>query len=154
MLYSSSCAYAVRTLSRLAAAPQTALVKLHDLTREEQMPYPFLAKICNDLVGAGLLRSARGPHGGYALTREPQQISLYEVRAAIDGVQDLETCVLGLKHCPGDEPCALHDSWKPRRAELERYLRDTTLADTARALAATRARRSGQSPSGEQGDRP
>jgi Rrf2 family transcriptional regulator, iron-sulfur cluster assembly transcription factor len=135
MLYSGSCAYAVRALSRLAAAPAEPLVKLQELARQEQIPYPFLAKICNDLVSAGLLRSARGPRGGFGLTREPKAISLYDIRAAVDGVADLEACVLGLDQCPGDQPCALHDTWKPRRAEIERYLRDTTLADAAHALA-------------------
>lgn len=134
MLYSGSCAYAVRALSRLATAPADPLVKLQDLAREEHIPYPFLAKICNDLVNAGLLRSARGPHGGFGLTREPKAISLYDIRAAVDGIEDLEACVLGLDECPGNQPCALHETWKPRRAEIERYLRDTTLADAAHAL--------------------
>jgi Rrf2 family transcriptional regulator, iron-sulfur cluster assembly transcription factor len=147
MLYSSSCAYAVRALARLASIPEEPLVKLQDLARQERIPYPFLAKICNDLVSAGLLRSSRGPRGGYALTRAPGAISLYDIRAAVDGIADLEACVLGLEQCPGDRPCALHDSWKPRRAELERYLHGTTLADAAHALAltarpATRPRRS------------
>jgi Rrf2 family transcriptional regulator, iron-sulfur cluster assembly transcription factor len=124
MLYSSSCAYAVRALSRLASSGGEDLVKLHDLAQEEDIPYPFLAKIFNDLVSAGLVRSAREPHA----------ISLYDIRAAIDGIDDLERCVLGLKECPGEQTCALHDTWKPRRAEIERYLRGTTLADTARAL--------------------
>jgi Rrf2 family transcriptional regulator, iron-sulfur cluster assembly transcription factor len=134
MLYSSSCAYAVRALSRLASSGGEDLVKLHDLAHEEEIPYPFLAKIFNDLVSAGLVRSARGPRGGYALTREPREISLHDIRAAIDGIDDLERCVLGLKECPGEQTCAMHDSWKPLRGEIERYLLQTTLADAARAL--------------------
>jgi Rrf2 family protein len=106
MLYSSSCAYAVRALARLASIPEEPLVKLQDLARQERIPYPFLAKICNDLVSAGLLRSSRGPRGGYALTRAPGAISLYDIRAAVDGIADLEACVLGLEQCPGDRPCA------------------------------------------------
>jgi Rrf2 family transcriptional regulator, iron-sulfur cluster assembly transcription factor len=135
MLYTGRCAYAVRALSRLASTREP-LVKLQDLARDEGIPYPFLAKIFNDLVTAGLVRSARGPRGGYALTLDARAISLYDIRAAIDGVQDLEQCVLGLRLCPGDQACALHDTWKPQRAAIERYLRQTTLADAARALAA------------------
>jgi Rrf2 family transcriptional regulator, iron-sulfur cluster assembly transcription factor len=134
MLYSSSCAYAVRALSRLASTGGETLVKLHELARDEEIPYPFLAKIFNDLISAGLVRAVRGPRGGYALTREPRAISLYDIRAAIDGIDDLERCVLGLAECPGEQACALHETWKPRRADIERYLRQTTLADTARAL--------------------
>jgi Rrf2 family transcriptional regulator, iron-sulfur cluster assembly transcription factor len=154
MLYSSTCAYAVRALSRLAAGSEEPLVKLQDLAHDEQIPYPFLAKICHDLVTAGLLRSSRGPRGGYALARDPSRISLYEIRAVVDGVEDLNTCVLGLTQCRSDRPCALHESWKLRKTEIERYLRGTTLVDTARALAATRARRRTPSASREGGDRP
>jgi Rrf2 family protein len=103
MLYSSSCAYAVRALSRLASTGGETLVKLHELARDEEIPYPFLAKIFNDLISAGLVRAVRGPRGGYALTREPRAISLYDIRAAIDGIDDLERCVLGLAECPGEQ---------------------------------------------------
>jgi Rrf2 family transcriptional regulator, iron-sulfur cluster assembly transcription factor len=141
MLYSSSCAYAVRALSRLASTREEPLVKLQDLASEEEIPYPFLAKIFNDLVAAGLVRAVRGPRGGYALTREPGAISLHDIRAATDGIDDLQRCVLGLKECPGEQTCAMHESWKPLRGEIERYLLETTLAHAARALetAAVRA---------------
>lgn len=135
MIYSATCEYAVRALARLASEPAGAVVKLRRLAEQEDLPPAFLAKIFGTLVDAGLLRSAKGPTGGYALARRAEQVTLYDVRRVMDGVTDLTSCAVGLARCSDDMPCPLHDSWKPLRQRIERYLEETTLRDMAEALA-------------------
>lgn len=138
MLYSTACEYGIRALTHLAGQGSRDLLRLRDIARAEEIPYPFLAKVFQELVSGGLLRSARGRSGGYALARPASQITLHDVKAAIDGVSDLERCAVGLGRCSDEMPCPQHDSFKPIREQIKRYLRRTTLADMARALARKR----------------
>jgi len=138
MLYSSACEYAIRAAANLASREKDTLVKSRDISDAEAIPAPFLGTILQRLVNAGLLRSARGPNGGYGLARPPGEITLYDIREAIDGVDDLEACAVGLEACSDEMPCPLHDTWKPIRQRIRRYLSGTTLEQMARAMAAKR----------------
>jgi len=128
MIYSNSCEYAVRALSHLAGHPQ-ALVQLKDIAEAEHIPSPFLAKILQDLVRAGLLQSAKGPKGGFMLKRASNAISLLEIKMVIDGTIALERCVLGLEHCSEDNPCSHHALWHGVRNHILNFLKSTTLED-------------------------
>lgn len=134
MICSSACEYAIRAATHLALHPPGAFVSAADISDAEDIPAPFLSAVLQRLVAADLLRSARGPGGGYALARASEQISLYDIRAAIDGVADLEGCALGLGVCSDDLTCPLHETWKPVRERIRHYLVDTTLERTAEAL--------------------
>jgi Rrf2 family transcriptional regulator, iron-sulfur cluster assembly transcription factor len=135
VIYSSACEYAIRAAAYLASRHgEEGLVKLKDITRAEDLPAPFLSSVLQLLVTARLLRSSRGPTGGYALERSPDRITLYDIKAAVDGTAELEACAVGHDRCSDETPCPLHDSWKPIREEIVTYLRETTLADMARAL--------------------
>lgn len=134
MLWSSACEYAVRASTHLARRPD-ALVQLRNIAREEAIPAPFVGKILQGLVRAGILRSVKGPGGGYGLARPPRAIALIDVRAAVDGTADLDICAAGRGSCSDDQPCPLHDAFKPIRQAIRRYLESTTLADMTAALA-------------------
>ncbi|MEX1256205.1 MAG: Rrf2 family transcriptional regulator [Gemmatimonadota bacterium] len=148
MVYSSACEYAIRAATHLALHKDEDWVRLRDISREEDIPAPFLSSILQRLVMSGLLRSARGPTGGYSLARPPEGISLHDIKAAIDGTAELDECGVGLGKCSDDMPCPLHETWKPIRAQIKEYLRRTTLQDMAVALTAKREMlaRSGQRP--------
>ena len=103
------------------------------------MPRPFTSKILRDLVRAGLLKSSRGPGGGYALARDSADVSLLEIQQIIDGVGNLDRCAVGLAACSDDAPCPLHDEFKPLRNAIREYLEETTLAQRAGALKRKRA---------------
>lgn len=141
MIYSSACEYAIRAAAYLASRHEEngALVKLKEISEAERLPPPFLASVLQRLVTAGFLRSARGPTGGYGFERPPEQITLYDIKAAVDGTTELEACAVGHEVCSDRTPCPLHDSWKPIREQITGYLKDTTLADMAAALGQKRA---------------
>jgi Rrf2 family transcriptional regulator, iron-sulfur cluster assembly transcription factor len=135
MLYSSACEYAIRAATYLALRHgEGELIKLRDIAEAEDIPSPFLSSILQRLVTVGLLRSARGPSGGYALASNPERVTLYDIKAAVDGTADLEACAVGLGACSEEVPCPLHDTWKPIREEIRGYLETTTLEAMAAAL--------------------
>ena len=68
--------YGVLGLMNLARRSPGQMVMIDDVSRTERIPKSFLAKIFQDLVKAGLVRSIRGAHGGFALVKDPAQTSV------------------------------------------------------------------------------
>ncbi len=78
--------YALRLLLILAAShEQKKPLTLHEITEKEDMPIKFLEQIMMPLKRARIVRSEKGRHGGYALSRSPKEITLGEIIRVIDG---------------------------------------------------------------------
>lgn len=136
MMYSNTCCYAIRAMCQLALLrPDTGYASLHEICSGTDLPASFVAKIFGDLVHAGLLTSAKGRGGGFALTRHPGQITLQDIVSVIDGVHPTTRCVVGLRQCDDAQPCPQHEQVKPIRAQIRRYLAATTLEQMSDALA-------------------
>jgi Rrf2 family protein len=84
MQISARTDYAVRAMLILAAAGQDTVTG-QALAAEQQLPQKFLEAILTDLRRSGLVRSRRGPIGGYALARPPSKIAIGEIVRAVDG---------------------------------------------------------------------
>ena len=134
MIFSNATEYAIRGLSELAGRGATGPVMLDQLIVGTDLPRDFLAKIFQKLVHAGILKSAKGRGGGFALARPQHDIALIDIVEAIEGPQMLDACVVGLEKCNDQMPCAQHDLYKPIRQRLKDYLKTTTLADLASSL--------------------
>jgi len=67
MIYSRSAEYAIRSFVYLARIPDGKFAMARHIAEEEQIPAHFLAKILQELTRKGLLRSNKGPSGGFAL---------------------------------------------------------------------------------------
>ncbi len=139
MLYSKTCEHAIRALAYLASRPAGDLCLVDEIAEAEDLPRPFTSKILRDLVRAGLLTSSRGPGGGYALARDPEDVSLLEIQQIIDGVGILDRCAVGLAACNEFAPCPLHDEFEPLREEIRTYLSGTTVEQMSKALKRKRA---------------
>ncbi len=135
MLYSKPCEYAIRALSFLAQSRGGAAAQAREIARGENIAGPVLGKILQGLVHKGLLVSRRGPGGGFRLSRHAKLITLRDVVAAVDGLDQFLECAVGLEQCSDDAPCPLHDTFKPVRTQVMNYLETTTLAEMAHAVA-------------------
>jgi Rrf2 family protein len=143
VIFSNPSEYAIRALSELVLmsqeAPQTSsrragFVMLDKLTEQANLPREFLAKIFRQLVEGGILISAKGPGGGFALARPAHEITLLNVIEVVDGGHQIDGCVVGMARCNDHMPCPQHDLFKPIRQRLRAYLSTTTLADTGASL--------------------
>ena len=78
--------YACRVMAELARLHGSGgLAQIEHLARAEAVPANFLAQILLKLRDHGLITSRRGNHGGYALARAPEEISLYDILMAVEG---------------------------------------------------------------------
>lgn len=134
MLYSTTCSYAIRAMCRLTAIGGKHYVQVGDVCAGTDLPAPFVAKVMRELVSAGLLTSSKGRGGGYALAKPATRIRLLDIVEAIDGRDHCNRCVVGLDACNDKQPCPQHEAFKPVRAEITEYLKNTTLDQMADAL--------------------
>jgi Rrf2 family protein len=112
---------------------------VREIADAEQIPQPFLSKILHGLRAKGLVKSRKGPGGGFLLAKPPNEMKVTEIIEAVDGKCDLDkTCLLGMGECQGDHGCPLHHVWKPFRDELAASLAALTLTEVAEALAVKR----------------
>jgi Rrf2 family protein len=129
MRLSARVDYALRAVCELAAANAPRTVE--QLSAAQRIPNKYLESILGELRRDGLLRSQRGPEGGYRLARSPSQISIADVIRALDGE---------LANVRGSRPenleylgaaAALQEVWIALRASERAILESVTLADVA-----------------------
>jgi Rrf2 family protein len=77
--------YALGALVHLARAGLGRPLASHEIADAHHIPERFLVKVLRPLVSAGVLRSVKGPGGGYRLGRPPKDVSLLEIVEAVDG---------------------------------------------------------------------
>lgn len=134
MIYSRSSEYAIRAFVHLAQAPSGSYVMVKQIAATEGIPTHFLAKILQQLARKGLLRSSKGPTGGFALRAAADEIHLVDIVEALDGLGEYQACAAGLSECSDDMPCPMHESWKALRSRIMDYLGRNTIEDLAKAL--------------------
>ncbi|MBI3681485.1 MAG: Rrf2 family transcriptional regulator [Acidobacteria bacterium] len=132
MLFSRSAEYAIRAFLYLAKQEPGKLVMAKRIADRTDLPSHFLAKLLQQLARRGLVRSNKGPSGGFTLGRPAREITLYDIVAAVDGVQNLERCPAGESKCTDQASCELHVGWKPVRSRIIDYLEHTTLAEAVK----------------------
>jgi len=134
MIYSRSAEYAIRAFVHLARVPEGRYAMVKNVAEQENIPGHFLAKILQQLARKGLLRSSKGPTGGFALRVEADQVRLLDIVEALDGLAPYQQCAAGLSECSEVMPCPLHDRWSALRSRIMDYLEQNTIADLAKAL--------------------
>jgi Rrf2 family protein len=133
MKLTRSSAYALTAMACLARQKATGPVPSHALAEgTNAIPERFLLKLLLPLVSAGILRSVRGPGGGYRLTRPASEVSVLDVIQAVDGPIRGEVPPVG-KGAAANFDRRLQDACE-QAAQLTRdRLAKTTIADLARA---------------------
>ena len=130
-MLSSACRYGILASIHLARENTDGFTPVRQIATNLEVSPPFLSKIMQELVSAGLMDSLRGPTGGVKLARASKKIKLFDIVMAIDGRKTLEACVLGLPGCGKNAPCPMHDDWAVVRDSFRRMLNETSLADLA-----------------------
>lgn len=128
-LYSKGCEYAIRALMHIEDTEKTERFQAKDICAKAGIPEAFTRKVFQALVQGGFLAALRGPGGGYALTKKPEEITILDIIHAVDGEPSNEGCVMGLDQCSRETPCPLHDLWAATKEQLVKRLESRTLRD-------------------------
>lgn len=134
ILFSRQCEYAIQGVLYLALKPEGEMTSIKELTRRLDIPYHFLGKILQRLTNKRLLISMKGPTGGFALRKQPEDITLFDIVEAIDGGDFKDKCVLGFAECSGKNPCSVHTTWGKTRDEIYAMLISKNIGEMARDM--------------------
>lgn len=139
-MISQKTKYALKAL--MVLGDQRALggppLRIEEIARLSGAPKRFLEHILLDIRNAGIIASTRGRTGGYALTREPSQVSLSELLRLIDGPMAPLQC-LSRKAYQRCEDCTDEDTCRIRRIFAEVFwsylvmIDSLTLSDVLRS---------------------
>ena len=131
MRISTKIDYALRAMAELASADATRPLKADHIAKRQHIPLKFLLAILGELRRDHLVRSHRGPEGGYVLGRAAKTITLADVMRALEGpLADVHDDSLRLLTYPGPAS-SLTNVWKAVRSSLRSVLETTTVADLA-----------------------
>jgi Rrf2 family transcriptional regulator, iron-sulfur cluster assembly transcription factor len=128
-MFSITCEYALRALSRLAQVPEGQSLLGRELAANADIPANYLSKILLALRNAGILHAARGTGGGYRLRKTPESIRLMDVVDLFDAPRARPACLLcSEKECSDEAPCAAHGDWRAVREAYVRFIENTSIA--------------------------
>jgi Rrf2 family protein len=133
MRLSTKSRYGLRALFDMAYHAGTLPAQIKDISRRQNISPRYLEQIFQDLKKAGLLKSRRGPQGGYYLARKPHEITVMDVINATEGEMALVDCVKAGKRskkaCEFENQCITQQIWAEASRRLNEYLGTVTIKD-------------------------
>jgi Rrf2 family protein len=123
--------YGVRALVELAHRYGEGPVQSAVIAQRQSIPEPYLDQLLTSLRRAGFIRSVRGPQGGHALIRDPHDLKLSEVIAALEGSLAPIACLDDPEGCRTTTSCCLKPVWQEIEAATIRVLESVTISDIA-----------------------
>lgn len=118
--------YAVTAMLDLAINADAAPTSLGAIARRQGISLSYLEQLFARLRRAGLVRSVRGPGGGYLLVQSPAAINVSSIVDAVDESVDATRCQ-GLSDCQQGETCLTHHLWCELSDQIRHFLDAVTL---------------------------
>ena len=131
MRLSTKGRYAVMAMADLAErADSGRAVTLADIAQRQDISLPYLEQLFARLRRGGLVRSVRGPGGGYRLARGAGETAVGEIVTAVDEPIEAVRCTSKETGCmPGGERCLTHDLWEALGDHIHDFLAGVSLED-------------------------
>jgi len=130
MFLSKSFGYALRGILYIAVMQdENRKVQIDEIATKLSVPKHFLGKIMQQIVKAGLLKSTKGPYGGFALTTGTLATPVIKLVELTDGMEQFSMCVLKLKYCNGLNPCPLHHEMEEVKRNYLNVFTNNTIGD-------------------------
>ena len=124
--------YAIRTLVYIAVRNSEGLRPgFKEIAREIDSPEQYTAKILQTLTRSGLIHSLKGRGGGFFFGTPAGSVTLFDVIKITEGEKFFMKCGFGLYTCDSDNPCPLHDSYKPVRQQFYELVQKETIQSLA-----------------------
>ena len=131
-MLSNTCKYALRALIYLGKfSKEDKRVGIKKISEDLGLSSPFLGKILQNLVKQKLLVSTKGPNGGFSLSRDASEISLWDIVIKVDGEEFFTNCLISLEPCKTHDPskplCPVHAQDEKLRQDISHFYKTTSL---------------------------
>lgn len=125
---SEASSIAIHAMALLAGLADGERISSNDITKTFGISKNHLSKVMRSLVKKGLVKSDRGPSGGFCMAKSPDKINLLQIYVAIEGNIINNSCLLSKKFCVGNK-CVLGIFLSKINKEINDYLTKTKLRD-------------------------
>jgi Rrf2 family transcriptional regulator, iron-sulfur cluster assembly transcription factor len=131
MKLTSKGRYAVMALADLAKFNSTNPVSLRDISLRQGISLDFLEQIFSKLKKYNIVKSIRGPNGGYILNKEPEEIKLAIILSAVDEeVKTVQCKKESKKGCNSKTTkCITHNLWDELEIHINNFFEKKNLKD-------------------------
>lgn len=119
--------YAVTAMLDLALHGDEGPITLADISTRQDISLSYLEQLFAKLRKNALVRSVRGPGGGYCLQEDSQKISIAAIIDAVNESTDATNCT-GKGDCQGGQVCLTHQLWDDLSKQIHSFLSGVTLA--------------------------
>ena len=121
--------YGLRAILQIAESYGGDPVPISVISETQEISGKYLEQVVGTLRKAELISSRKGVHGGYSLSRAPQDINLWEVITALDNHTTLVDCVLEPDVCDRSDDCLTRSIWTLLSARMKEFWTSFTLED-------------------------
>ncbi len=129
MRLSTKGRYGVRAMVDLTLYYGQGPILLKDIAKRQEISKKYLESIITSLKIAGLVKSIRGPHGGYILAKPPAQIKLNQIIKVLEGSLSPAECVDDPGCCSRIEICLTRCVWREIKRSMDEILESISLED-------------------------
>lgn len=128
---SRAAEYAIRGMLHLSSKSDLEATGIEEVSKAQDVPSAYLAKLFQLLAKKGYVRSFRGAGGGFALAKNPKDITLLEIIETLEGRIFLNDCLIREGYCPKDNVCPIHDVWREAQKKFLEHLNNCTFEQLA-----------------------
>ncbi|MBT3347373.1 MAG: Rrf2 family transcriptional regulator [Thiotrichales bacterium] len=120
--------YSVMAMLDLALNESRGPITLSEISGRQDISLSYLEQLFSKLRKQGLVKSSRGPGGGYELAQEAGDISISKIILAVDESVDIRRCK-GDGNCHGGHGCITHDLWTDLSGQINNFLESISIGE-------------------------
>lgn len=138
-MLSNTSKYGIRAMLYLAQNNKPDVkIGIKKIAEELKIPTPFLGKILQLLAKHKLLHSTKGPHGGFSLAKDADEINLISIVEVLDGSDFFEDCLIGAGDCDEYHSdkyfCPVHDKFYPIKNQIKDFFSGETIGSLVKSI--------------------
>ncbi|MBI4947118.1 MAG: Rrf2 family transcriptional regulator [Bacteroidetes bacterium] len=129
-MLSYTCKTAVKAVIYLASKYETSERSgIKEISEYIDASEHTVGKILQTLVKQEVINSAKGPSGGFYISKEQRKQTIMNIVMAIDGKQVFKECGLALNKCSDTHPCPIHNEYKKAKDVIEKLFNTKKIVD-------------------------
>ncbi|MFN9477372.1 MAG: Rrf2 family transcriptional regulator [Rickettsiales bacterium] len=129
MMLTTKSRYAVMAIVEVATSQTTRPIKLADISNKQTIPLNYLEQIFLKLKKADIVRSVKGPGGGYFLNIPSESLNIIEIIDAVEENTKMTRCSVDKSCRKNGAKCMTHDLWKGLGNQIRNYFSSISVAD-------------------------
>jgi Rrf2 family protein len=126
--------YGLRAILQIAEGYGKDPVPISAISESQEISGKYLEQVVGTLRKSGLIISRKGVRGGYLLSRNPEEINLWEIITALDSHTTLVDCVLDAEICDRSGDCLTRSIWKLLSVRMEEFWSSFKLSDLLKTM--------------------